>query len=48
MDRYKVVRVGRISGRKTILRRGLTEHEAQTIVRSYPNSNRSMVYYTKQ
>ena len=48
MDRYRVVRVGRISRRKAILRRGLTEREAQTIVRSYPNSNRSMVYYSKQ
>lgn len=46
MDKfYKVVKVGRISKRRKILKRGVFETEAKSIVASYPNSNRSMVYY---
>jgi hypothetical protein len=45
---YKVVKIGRVSMRRQILRRGLTESEAQRVVKSYPNSNRSMVVYMKQ
>jgi hypothetical protein len=44
---YKVYKVGRISMRRQILRRNLTESEAQRLVRSYPDSSRSMVCYTK-
>jgi hypothetical protein len=44
---YKVYKVGRISIRRAILRRNLTEADAQAVVRSYPNSSRSMVCYTK-
>ncbi len=46
--RFKVFKVGRKSGRRSIIRKGLTESEAQRLVRSYPNSNRSMVCYTRQ
>lgn len=45
---YKVVKIGRKSGRREILRKGLTEAEAQRAVNSYPDSNRSMVVYTAQ
>lgn len=45
---YKVFKIGRISQRRQILRKGLTESEAQKVVQSYPDSNRSMVCYTKQ
>jgi len=47
-ETYKVVKIGRISRRRTILRKGLTEAEAQRVVQSYPNSNRSMVVYFKE
>lgn len=47
-SRYKVVKVFRVSGRRQILERGLTEKEAQRVVQSFPDSNRSMVIYTKQ
>ena len=46
--RFKVLKVGRKSGRRTIIERGLTESEAQRVVARYPNSNRSMVIYTAQ
>jgi len=46
MDKfYKVVKVGRISQRRKIIKRGVFESEAKTIVASYPNTNRSMVYF---
>ena len=45
---YKVVKIGRISRRRQVLRRGLTEEEAQRVVNSYPNSTRSMVVYMAQ
>jgi hypothetical protein len=44
---YKVIKVGRISQCKQILKRNVTEEEARKIVESYPNSNRSMVYYIR-
>lgn len=44
--RYKVVKIMRISGRRQIIRRNITELEtAQSIVKSYPDSTRSMVVY---
>jgi hypothetical protein len=46
--KFKVYKVGRKSNRRSIIRRDLTESEAQQLVRSYPNSNRSMVCYTAQ
>jgi len=46
--KYKVFKVGRKSGRRQILARGLSEQDAQMLVRRYPNSSRSMVCYTKQ
>lgn len=45
---YKVVKVFRISGRREVIRRGLTLDEAKRLVNSYPDSNRSMVVFTKQ
>jgi hypothetical protein len=45
---YKVVKMGRISRRREVLRRGLTIEEAKRVVNSYPDSFRSMVYFTKQ
>lgn len=45
---YKVYKVFRKSGRRQILRRGLSRYEAQKVVQSYPNSSRSMVVFDKQ
>ena len=47
-DSYMVYKVGRVSCRRTVLRRNLTRAEAQRVVMSYPDSNRSMVVFTKQ
>jgi len=48
MTTYKVFKIGRISRRIAILRKGLTEAAAQRVVSSYPDSSRSMVCYTKE
>lgn len=48
MKKFKVFKVGRKSGRRSIIRRNLTEAEAQQLVKSYPNSSRSMICYTAQ
>lgn len=45
---YKVYKVFRKSGRREVLRRGLTRDEAKRVVNSYPNSNTSMVVFDKQ
>ena len=45
---YKVVKIFRISGRRQVLRKGLTREEAKRVVNSYPNSNKSMVVFMKQ
>jgi len=45
---YKVVRVMRKTGNKKILYKNLSEDEAQTIVKRFPNSEKSMVVYYKQ
>lgn len=45
---YKVVKFFRVSGRRQILRRGLTRDEAKRVVNSYPDSNRSLVGFEKQ
>ncbi len=45
---YKVVKVMRISNRRQILERNLTLEQAQRLVKSYPDSNRSMVVYYQQ
>jgi hypothetical protein len=45
---YKVVKIMRVSGRRQILERNLTESEAQRVVARFPNSSRSMVVYFKQ
>lgn len=45
---YKVMRVFRNSGRKRSIKRDLTKSEAQEIVKSFPDSQRSMVCFFKQ
>lgn len=45
---YKVVKVFRVSLRRKVLNRNLTLEEAQRIVRSYPDSSRSMIVFSKQ
>lgn len=47
-ETYKVVKVFRVSGRREVIRKGLTINEAKRLVKSYPDSNRSMVVFTKQ
>ncbi len=46
--KYKVVKIGRASGRRLTLEKNLTESEAQRYVQGVPNSQKSMVVYTKQ
>jgi hypothetical protein len=45
---YKVVKIFRVSGRHQVLERNLTREEAQRVVQSFPDSNRSMVVFYKQ
>lgn len=45
---FRVYKVGRISQRRKVLARNLTEPQAQRLVGSYPDSNRSMVFYSRQ
>lgn len=45
---YKVLKVFNVSRRREILARNLTEQEAQRKVKSYPDSSRSMVIYSRQ
>jgi hypothetical protein len=47
-DKYKVVKIMRVSGRRQILERNLNREEAKRLVNSYPDSNRSMVVFYKQ
>lgn len=47
-QKYKVVKIMRESGRRNIVCKNLSESEAQMIVRSFPDSIRSMVVYFKQ
>lgn len=42
---FNVVKIFRRSQRREILKRGLTEKEAQGVVRRYPSSNMHMVVY---
>jgi len=44
---YKVIWQGRVSNRRKILRKGLTENEAKRVVNSYPDSTRSIVYFQR-
>ena len=45
---YKVVKIFRVSRRHQILEKNLTREEAQRLVQSFPDSNRSMVVFYKQ
>ena len=48
MERYKVVKIYRNTGRRKTLETGLIRSEAQRVVRSYPNSQKSMVVFYQQ
>ena len=45
---YKVIKFYRVSGRRQILRRGLTLDEAKRVVNSYPDSSKSLIGFDKQ
>lgn len=45
---YKVVKFFRVSMRRQILERGLALEEAKRVVNRHPDSNRSLVGFTKQ
>ncbi len=45
---YKVVKIGRKSARKTIIRKNLSLEDAKILVNSYPDSSRSMVVFYRQ
>jgi hypothetical protein len=47
IERYKVVKIFRKSGRREILEKNLTLDQARRVVERYPNSNTSMVVFTK-
>jgi hypothetical protein len=44
---YKVYKIGRVSGKRKLLDKNLTRDEAMRMVNRYPDSNRSMVVFTK-
>ncbi len=45
---YKVVKIFKVSGRRSVIERGLTKGEAQRVVKRFPDSSRSMVVFYKQ
>lgn len=45
---YKVVKIGRVSCRRQILRRNLTREEAKRVVNQYPDRPNSIVVFEKQ
>lgn len=45
---YKVFKVFKVSGRRSIIRTGLTRDEAMQLVSCYADSNSSMVCFDKQ
>jgi hypothetical protein len=47
-DKYKVVKIFRVSGRRQVLERNLTRDEAMRVVNRYPDSSRSMVVFFRQ
>lgn len=47
-QKFKVVKIMRVSGRRQVLERNLTEQEARRVVARYPDSSRSMVVYFRQ
>lgn len=46
-QKYNVVKVFRISGRRKILHRKLERERAKAVVKLYPDSQRSMVVFEK-
>lgn len=47
-EKYKVFRVYRNSARHVVLQKNLTRDEAIRIVNAFPDSEKSMVCFTKQ
>ena len=47
-EKYKVVKIFRVSRRQEVLERNLTREEAKRVVNRYPDSSRSMVVFMKQ
>ena len=45
---YKVYKIMRVSGRRQVIRRGLTREEAKRLVNSYPDRSSSIVVFDKQ
>lgn len=48
MEKYKVYRVYRNSGRRVTIEKNLSREQAQKLVQSFPDSEKSMVVFTKQ
>ena len=46
--RYKVYKVYRNSGRRQAIEKNLSREQAQRLVQSFPNSEKSMVVFTQQ
>jgi len=47
-EKYKVVKVFRVSRRREILERNLTREQAMRVVNRYPDSSRSIVVFERQ
>lgn len=47
-QKYRVVKVYRNSGRRTVLQKNLTRDEAKKIVNAFPDNQKTMVCFTKQ
>lgn len=45
---FKVVKYFQKSGRRQVIKRGLTREEAQSLVKTYPDRSGSLVGFTKQ
>lgn len=48
MEKYKVYKVYRNSGGKKLIEKNLSREQAQKLVQAYPDSETSMVVFTKQ
>ena len=47
-EKYKVVKVFRVSRRQEVLERNLTREQAMRVVNRYPDSSRSIVVFERQ
>ena len=48
MEKFKVYRVYRNSARRAVIEKNLTREQAQRLVQSFPNNEKSMVVFTQQ